>query len=270
MKPISEKASSGMIHIDAHTDKDAQWIPRRRRVAAWMVHLFTASGALFGLLALDAIYWQQYVKALWMMAGAIFVDAVDGFFARHVGVKEAAPRIDGAMLDNIIDYANYVIIPAFFIIVVGILPDGWNFTGAGLVVLSSAYQFSQLDAKTDDHFFRGFPSYWNIAVIYLFLWQGSPWANLAVIFTLAGLVFVPIKYIYPSRMNYLSSKRWLRRGMLGATVVWGGCLIALLWTYPRTIPLLKGLCVAYIFLYLGVSLYRTFVPLEVRPEESPG
>jgi phosphatidylcholine synthase len=246
-------------------DESTYLISRRRRVAAWLVHLFTASGAVFGLLTLYAIYQQQFLLAFWLMAGAVIVDSVDGVLARWARVKTAVPQIDGALLDNILDYLNYVITPAFFLLVGNLLPLGWGFIGTSGVVLASAYQFTQPQAKTEDHFFKGFPSYWNIVVFYLFFWQTPPWLNLLIILILVVMVFVPIKYVYPSRLDYLTHNRWLRRGMLLATLLWGAATAVLLWIYPDTSYLLVAFSMAYALFYAASSIYRTFVPLEPLP-----
>jgi phosphatidylcholine synthase len=128
--------------------------------------------------------------------------------------------------------------------------------------LASAYQFTQPEAKTKDHFFKGFPSYWNIVVFYLFFWQMSPWVNLAIVLILVVLVFVPIKYVYPSRLDYLSRNLWLQWAMLIATLLWGAATAAMLWLYPRTNQFLIMLSMGYVIFYVLISLYRTFVPLE--------
>ncbi len=140
-------------------DEFTFFISRRRRVAAWLVHLFTASGAVFGLFALNAIHHEQYLLAFWLMSGALFVDSVDGVLARRAMTKVVAPRVDGALLDNLLDYVNYAMVPAFLLLESDfLLPAGWNYVGSSLIVLVSAYQFTQPEAKTDDHFFQGFPS----------------------------------------------------------------------------------------------------------------
>lgn len=239
------------------------FISRRRRIAAWLVHLFTASGAVIGLLTLGAIHQEQFLLAFWLMGGAIIIDSFDGILARKAKTKVAAPKIDGALLDNIIDYINYVVAPAFFLLVGDLLPTGpWRWFGASLIVLASAYQFTQPDAKTKDHFFKGFPSYWNIVVFYLFFWQTSPVVNLTIMLVLSILVFVPIKYVYPSRLDYLTKQAWLRQAMFVATLLWGIATAAMLWLYPETNRLLVVLSIGYAIFYVLISLYRTFVPLE--------
>jgi phosphatidylcholine synthase len=244
-------------------DESPFFISRQQRVAAWLVHLFTASGAVLGLLTLYAIHQGQFLIAFWWMAGAIIVDAVDGVLARRAKTKVAAPKVDGGLLDNLLDYVNYVMAPAFFLVVhEEMLPPGWRLIGASIIVLVSAYQFTQPEAKTEDHFFKGFPSYWNIVVFYLFIWQTSPRFNLTAIFVLALLTFIPIKYVYPSRLDYLSRSRWLRRGMMLVTILWGVVTAILLWIYPETNPLLVSLSVAYILIYVVISLYRTIKPVN--------
>lgn len=242
-------------------DESPFFISRQRRVAAWLVHLFTASGAVFGLLTFGAIHQDKLILAFWLMSAAILIDSVDGVLARRAQTKVAAPKIDGALLDNIIDYVNYVMVPAFLLLVGDLLPPDWASLGASVVVLASAYQFTQPEAKTRDHFFKGFPSYWNIVVFYLFLWQMSPWTNLFIVLILSVLVFVPIKYVYPSRMDYLASQAWLRQAMWAATILWGVATAALLLIYPATNWLLVILSIAYVVAYVLISLYRTFVPV---------
>ncbi len=244
------------------TDEQNPMINGPQRAAAWLVHIFTATGAVLGLLALDAISRNDFRWALWLMGAAIVVDAADGSLARRVRIKAAVPQIDGALLDNLIDYFNYVMVPAFFIIAAQMLPMGLNYAGAILVTMVSSFQFTQVDAKTEDHFFKGFPSYWNIAVLYLYLWETAPWTNLFIIVFLSVLVFVPVKYVYPSRLEYLTRNPRLRRAMLLATLLWGVGVACLLWIYPKTNGILRFISIGYILLYALVSVYRTFYPLE--------
>jgi phosphatidylcholine synthase len=233
----------------------------RQRLAGWLVHAFTASGAYVGVLALYAIYQQNFLGALWLMLIAICIDSVDGLFARLIDIKAAAPKINGELLDNIVDFFNYTIVPAFFLLVTKLLPDAWSFPCVLIIILSSAFQFTQEDAKTSDHFFKGFPSYWNIAVFYLFFWQMNPIVNLWILLSLAALSFVPIKYVYPSRLDYLTKSAILRVGMLLATLGWGLATAGLLWTYPSLNRILVSISMGYMILYVGISFYRTWIPL---------
>ncbi len=234
-----------------------------QRLAGWSIHLFTASGACVGLLSLFAIYQKNLVLALWLMFAAILIDAVDGMFARMIRIKEAVPEIDGALLDNIVDFFNYTIVPCFFLLVTNLLPEYWRMLCVMTIVFSSAYQFTQVDAKTDDHFFKGFPSYWNIAVFYLFFWQMTSVTNMVILLALSILSFVPIKYVYPSRVDYLSDNKVVRIGMVGITVLWGAATSGLLWVYPETNHLLLSVSIGYLLIYIAISLYRTWVPLTL-------
>ncbi len=243
---------------------------RKQHIKAWLVHIFTASGAILGLVALWAIHEGQFTAAFWLMGITIIIDSVDGLLARRTHAKIVASQIDGALLDNIVDYFTYVLVPAFFLLTADMLPFGWAFIATSTMLLASAYQFTQPEAKTDDHFFKGFPSYWNIVVFYLFFWQFSPWTNISIIFLLSLLVFVPIKYVYPSRLEYLTPNRWLRLGVLIATMVWGLATAGMLFVYPQNSPLFVGISVGYCFFYLGLSFYRTFVPInETLGQEVP-
>ena len=236
-------------------------VSKGRRLTGWLIHAFTASGAFVGLLSLLAIYQHRYLATFWLMIAAIFIDAIDGMFARMVKIKEVVPEINGELLDNIVDFLNYTIVPAFFLLVTDLLPAEWCMLSVIAITFSSCYQFSQVDAKTQDHFFKGFPSYWNIAVFYLFFWQMNPWTNMSIVLALSVLSFVPIKYVYPSRLDYLSHNGGLRSLMLLATILWGLTVAGLLWIYPNTNHTLIMASMGYLVLYVGISLYRTWVPL---------
>jgi len=237
--------------------------PAWQRFAAWGVHFLTASTAVIGLYTLKAIYDGQYILSFWLMAIAIFIDSIDGSLARKVRVKETAARIDGTLLDNIVDYLNYVITPGFFLFIhPTLLPNNiWREIVVGAIALAWAYQFTQSDAKTDDHFFKGFPCYWNFAVFYLFVLALPQYASVGLLLLLTILVFVPIKYVYPSRMDHLTRHQWLRRLMLLLSIGYGLAGFGLLLTYPEPHQIFVSYSVAYIALYFAFSLYRTFVPL---------
>src|SRR5205085_12097270 len=138
---------------------------------------------------------------------------------------------DGALLDNIVYFFTYTLVPCFFLLFTNVLPEHWRIVCVMAITFSSAYQFTQVDAKTSDHFFKGFPSYWNIAVFYLFFWQMTPITNMSILLALAVLSFVPIKYVYPSRLDYLTHHTGLRLSMLLATILWGLTIAGLLWIY---------------------------------------
>lgn len=239
----------------------------QRRLAGWGVHIFTASGAFVGLLAMLEIYNHRLLPAFWLMGVAVVIDAVDGMFARLIKVKMVVPEINGELLDNIVDFFNYTIVPAFFLLVTPLVPPYWCLVCVIAITFSSAYQFTQVDAKTSDHFFKGFPSYWNIVIFYLFFWQMNAWTNLIILLALAVLSFVPIKYIYPSRLDYLTHNNTLRFAVLLATVIWGLATWGLMRCYPDSNTLLVTISMIYMIMYFVISLYRTWVPLSRNREQ---
>jgi phosphatidylcholine synthase len=196
-----------------------------RKALAYGVHLFTATGAVWGFLALIAIFHHDWRAAIGWMILAIFVDSFDGMLARWANVRDYAQGIDGALLDNILDYLNYVIVPALFLIEVpDILPFGWGLPAAAIILLTSAYQFTQVDAKTDganDFFFKGFPSYWNVVALYMLVMRMNPWINLGFLALFNVLVFVPIKYVYPSRNPRLRTLTLALSYLYGIVGIWG-------------------------------------------------
>lgn len=239
--------------------------PFHRVLRAWLVHAFTATGGVIGLFALVAIHQGQFQQAFWLMATAVVVDALDGTLARHARVNVYASGLDGAMMDNILDYLNYVIVPAYFLLHSDLLPTSLRGIAAGCIVIASAFQFSRRDFKTDDHFFKGFPSYWNIMAFYLLLWSLPVWVNAAIVMILVVLVFVPVKHVYPTRLDHLTSNRLYRQLFMAGTVLWTLVMIAMLWMYPRPHPVLMLYSLAYCILYFAVSLYCTFRRDHTQP-----
>ncbi len=223
-----------------------------KKVLAWSVHLFTATGAVWGFLTLLAIFEQNWRAAILWIIIAMFVDGFDGTLARWFHVKEYAFRVDGALLDNIIDYLNYVVVAALILIKApNLLPPGLELAGACSVLLTSAYQFTQVDAKTDDKsfFFKGFPSYWNFVVLYLLLLRLNPWINVAVLMICNVLVFVPVKYIYPSRTVRLRRLTLILTYLYGAIGVWG------LLQYPSVPQWVLWISLVYIAYYALLSFF---------------
>ncbi len=236
--------------------------PAAHYMVAWAVHAFTASAACFGILTLIKIYQHEYVQALWFMGIAVFIDAVDGSLARLVRVKSVLPNIDGALLDNIVDYVNYVITPCFFLFAKPeMLPPNYLLPLIVAIVITSSYQFCQTDAKTADHFFKGFPCYWNIAVFYMFIFATSMYTNAWILTILCILIFVPVKYVYPSRLDYLTESKPLKIIMHSFSAVYGISSAIILWNYPSIDPFWLALSIGYVILYVMLSVYRTCSPL---------
>ena len=194
--------------------------PTTGRVAlAWCVHAFTASGGVIGALALLAIVQGAFATAGLLMLAALFIDSVDGSMARRIGVARLVPKIDGRRLDDVVDFLGYAIVPTVFMVATGALPH-WGL--AAIPVLASAYGFSQAEAKTPDDFFLGWPSYWNVVALYLWLLDIEPTLATALVVGFALAIFAPLKYIYPSKLTV-----W-RTGTIVGALVWGACMVAAL------------------------------------------
>ena len=223
-----------------------------KKALAWSVHLFTATGAIWGFLSLLAIFEENWRLAIIWMIIAMFVDGFDGMLARWFHVKEYAGGVDGGLMDNIIDYLNYVVVAAFILIKApNLMPAGLEMVGAFSILLTSAYQFSQVDAKTDEQsfFFKGFPSVWNFLVIYMMLLGLNPWFNFALLVICNILVFVPVKYVYPSRNTRL------RRLTLGLTYLY--CVIGAwgLMQYPSVPQWIVWISLVYVVYYVLLSFF---------------
>jgi phosphatidylcholine synthase len=171
-----------------------------RGTLAWGVHALTASGAVIGVAALVAIGHGALEAAAVLLLLAFAIDSVDGALARAVGVSRVLPQIDGRRLDDMVDFLNYVIVPAVFMVAAGTLPH-WGV--AAIPVLASCYGFSRVDAKTEDDFFLGFPSYWNFVALYAWGLGVSAVTGTLVVTCLSVLVFIPFKYAYPSKLRRL-------------------------------------------------------------------
>lgn len=225
---------------------------KRNLLFAWSTHMFTATGVLWGFLAIMAIINEDWIGFFVWMAVSVFVDAFDGLLARRARVKEVVPGFDGALLDNMVDFLNYVVVPAIFIYSYGLMPARLALLGAFLIMLSSSYQFCQSDAKTDDHYFKGFPSYWNVLAFYLFVLNLSPMTNFLITVTLVVLVFIPIKYVYPTRTAFF------QRLTMVLSISWGLICVAILMQYPSPSPILIQLSLLFVVYYVGVSLFSMF------------
>lgn len=216
--------------------------------AAWLVHLYTASSAVLAFLATRAIVEYRFRDAFLWLAAALIIDSTDGILARTARVSERTPTFSGARLDDIVDYLTYVFVPVVFVWRSVLVPDAWTLPVAGAMLLSSAYGFSREDAKTSDHFFTGFPSYWNIVVLYLFVMHLAPQVNALVLIVLAVLVFVPVRYLYPTR-----TPKW-RRVTLALGIAWGIMMFAIMWQLPVISPLLVWASLVFPVYYLVLSL----------------
>lgn len=166
---------------------------------AWGVHLLTSAGAILALLAIDALWRDAWHETLFWLFLALAIDGVDGTLARKLRVSERVPRIDGAALDLIVDYLNYVLVPTLLIWRADLVPENLAMPICALILISSLYVFVRRDMKTDDGYFRGFPALWNVVAAYLILVAPDEWVGATIAIILALASFAPILVIHPFR-----------------------------------------------------------------------
>lgn len=220
---------------------------------ALLVHLYTASGAVLAFLIVLAAVRGNVLQALWLGLIALVIDGTDGWLARRFKVSQMLPRFDGRRLDDIVDYLTYVFAPMLLLWAGGYLPAGLGgIILVALCLLASGYQFCRVDAKTEDHFFLGFPSYWNVIAFYVVVFKLTPLAVAATLLICSVLVFVPIRYLYPSRTVTF------RPLTLVLTGLWMGIYALILYQMPTPHPLLMNLSLFYLLYYAVLSLYLTY------------
>jgi phosphatidylcholine synthase len=227
--------------------------PALLRTLVFLVHLLTASGAAFSLLALVAAIEWHWPQMFGWLAVALFVDGIDGILARKLRAAETWPRFSGDTLDLVVDYLGYVLVPAFAIATGAILPPSLEMAAAAAILISSAIYFADRKMKTENWYFRGFPATWNLIAFYLFLLRPDPRLALAIVVAFVALTFLPVLFIHPLRVKRL------RPLNIALTAIW--CVLAILtfwldFSPPASITAM--LCVIGVyFLLAGVLRPKT-------------
>jgi phosphatidylcholine synthase len=224
---------------------------RTAPIAAFAVHLLTASGAAIAFGAMIAAIQGEFTVMFGLLGVALIVDGVDGYFARRLRVAEVLPRWSGEVLDYVVDYLTYVFVPAYALASAAILPQPWAIPAAVAVAVSGALYFADREMKTDDGHFRGFPVLWNIAAFYLFLIQPSPFLALAIVIALIVLTFAPFDFIHPLRARRFVPVNLLLLA-LWAMLAFGALVHHLVPPTPYVVGLV--LIAAY---FVAVGLIRT-------------
>jgi len=188
--------------------------PHASRAVAWAVHALTASGVVIGLLALLAIFEGDARAALLWLGLAFIIDGLDGPLARRFQVRQRLPRFDGAVLDLVVDYLTYVVVPALFLYRFGYFPDVLAVAATAFILATSLYIFANADMKTDDNYFVGFPAIWNVVALYVYVLEPPQEATLAATLVLGAASFSTAKFLHPLRV------REGRAVTLAATGVW--------------------------------------------------
>jgi phosphatidylcholine synthase len=201
-------------------DKPAVPLSRQLIRRGWYVHIFTTSGVVVGMMALEAIFAGKPRAAITYLLITQLIDGIDGPMARRINIETVVPKLDGYILDLVIDYVTCVVVPAAFMHQFDLLPDRFSLAGAGMVVFLSAMWFSRTDMMTDDHWFNGFPATWNLVAPSLYVMHTPKWLNLILVVLLSGLMLSNAKF--PHMVRVVS----LREITLPVTGVW---LLALMY-----------------------------------------
>lgn len=175
----------------------------RARTAAVLIHTLTASGSICGLLALHFVALRDWQSTFLCLGVALIIDGIDGPLARKLDVKAVLPRFSGAGLDHIVDYLNYCVVPAFILMQSDIIEGMPGVAMAVVILMVSLFHFADAQSKTADGYFVGFPAIWNVACLYLFVFDLKQGAAAAILLVLAALIFVPIKWVHPFRAHRL-------------------------------------------------------------------
>ena len=174
---------------------------KQERFLGTLVHLFTGFGIIAGFFSLISVINNDQANAFLWLGLAFLIDSIDGTLARKFNVKKNLPNIDGKMLDSIIDFFNYVIIPAFMIYWFKLIPDQFLILVPSLLIFISIFSYANLNVMTSDHFYNGFPAIWNIIVLYFFIFSTSEIVNLLILSLLIILKFSPLKCVHPLRVK---------------------------------------------------------------------
>ena len=176
-------------------------LPMTPRLSAILVHLFTATGAVWAMLAMLAAVQSRWdIMFLWLVV-AFIVDEIDGPLARRYHVRTHAPQYDGVLMDLIIDYLTYVFIPAYALFGSGLLPGWTGWCAIIVITFASVVYFADTRMKTKDYSFSGFPACWNMVVLVLFALEPNFWISLGIVIALAAAMFTPLKFIHPVRTD---------------------------------------------------------------------
>lgn len=186
--------------MESQGGREAQ---RVRRAAGFSVHLFTGSGSAVALLALYAAIDRDFPACFAWLGLALFIDGVDGTLARVAKVTETASAIDGAVLDLVIDFLTYVLVPMVALWRSDLMPLKLSFWLSVIVVFASGLYFADTRMKTRDYWFRGFPALWNVVAIYLFVLRPPYWISAALIVVGVAAMFAPVVFVHPMRVKEL-------------------------------------------------------------------
>jgi phosphatidylcholine synthase len=221
------------------------------RLAGFLVHCFTACGAALGLAALFAAADGRFPAMFAWLGAAFVIDAVDGTLARRYRVEEMVPHIDGVVLDLVVDFLTYVVVPLVALWRSGLLAPPFAVLVCCVVCTASALYFADKRMKTHDLWFRGFPAIWNVLVFYLLVLRPGPLGATLIVIAAAGLMFVPVVFVHPLRVVRL------RLVTMTATGAWSAAAIAAVEQgLSQADSFIKAALVAVAVYFLALPLFR--------------
>lgn len=218
---------------------------------AMAIHALTASGVVLGLFGIVAVLDGDAKAALLWLVAAQVLDGVDGPLARAYNVRSFAPRVDGYVLDLVVDYVTTVVIPVAFLYQFRLLPPDVSLLLCGLVLFTAALWFARTDMVTTDHWFNGFPATWNLIIPPLFLLESPTWVNALVVVAFCALTLSNVKFVHPVQV---SSDRPVT---LAVTVAWLAAMTALIVLYPSSPGWLEALLVIGPLYHTWITVRRT-------------
>ena len=222
------------------------------RALGFTVHVLTASGAALALLALIAATRSEWPLMFLLLGLALIVDGIDGPLARRLKVAETQPRWSGEVLDLVVDFTAYVVVPAYAIAASRLMPDALAIAAGIAVVVTGALYFADREMKTEDNHFKGFPAVWNLIAFYLLLLSPPAWLAAATVAAFAALTFVPVRFVHPLRVRRL-------RGITVALLVLWAVLafVAVVRDLAPSVWVTAALClIAVYFLVAGLMPRR--------------
>jgi len=235
-----------------------------QKILAWSVHAFTSLGAVAGLFAIIYISRHQFEHACLALMIAFVIDGIDGTFARLFKVKEVLPSMDGKNIDYVVDFANYAIIPAYFIYEAGwnvtdgyqfLLPESLRWLAVSAILVTSALYYGRDGMVSSDNYFMGFPVLWNVVAFYCyFIFDWSPEINLALILFLCLAQFFPVKILYPSRSPHFR----ILNIIASFTIVTSNVAFIFLMRNQDWYPVLRWISLLSLIYFILMSLYITF------------
>lgn len=230
------------------------------KIRAFSAHLLTASGSFLAFLSLVAMSEKHWTAAWAWLGVALFVDGIDGPIARRLDVKYVLPSWSGELLDHVIDYVTYVILPAFALYQASLMGEGLSFVSAALIVITSAIYYADTGMKTEENFFKGFPVVWNIVVFTLFAVHPPAWLAFAFVLMSAVLSFMPVYFVHPVRVKRLRRITAIFFALWGATAT-----LTILYYHMEAPDWLRA-----ILIVSGLYLYFIGAVLQIFPRLGRG